>query len=101
MQKLHSIRPGKQGISFMFGHPCKECQTLFAEMRSAVDDAKSIAAEAGVLIYANKPSEHIDGWWQIRGRWQSANRRWMLASAGLKNHFATHHGTSISAKRVL
>ena len=94
------MRPEKQGLILMFGHRCKDCHALFVEMRSVVDDAKSIVAEAGVLIHASKSSEHVDGWWQIRDRWQSVSRRWMLASAGLKNHFATHHATLISVANV-
>jgi hypothetical protein len=69
-------------------------------MHSAVDDAKSVVDEAGVLIHVSKPSEHGDGWCQIRDRWQSASRKWMLASGDLKNHFATHHGTPISVANV-
>ena len=86
MQKLHSMCPEKQALILMFGHSCQDCRALFVEMRSAVDDAKAIVAEAGELIHASKPSEHLDGWWQTRDRWQSAHRRWMLASAELKNH---------------
>ena len=51
MQKLHSMCPEKQGLILMFGHRCKDCHALFVEMRSAVGDAKSIVAEAGVLIH--------------------------------------------------
>jgi len=85
----------------MVGHRCPECFALRAEMHSAVDDAKRIIQEAGVLIRANKPSEHIDGWQQARERWESARQRWMLASADFKIHVATHHGTPISVANVM
>ena len=84
----------------MFGYLCKDCHTLLAEMRSAITEANAFVAEAGVLIHASKPSKHIDVWWQTRDRWQNAHLRWMLASAGLKNHFATHHATLISVANV-
>ena len=84
----------------MFGHRCRDCHALLVEMRSAVEDGKAIVAEAGVLIHANKPSEHIDGWQQARERWESAHQKWILASADFKNHLATHHSTPIAAKSV-
>jgi len=99
MQKLDSC-PEKQGLILMLGHRCKDCQALFVEMRSAVDDAKAIVTEAGVLIHANKPSEHLDGWCQIRDQWHGASLRWMLAAAEFKKHLATHQVAPASAKSV-
>jgi hypothetical protein len=84
----------------MFGHRCKDCHALFVEMRSAIMEANALVEEARALVHARKPSEHIVGWWQTRDRWQSASRRWMLASAELKNQLATHRSTPNSAKSV-
>jgi len=84
----------------MLSHHCKDCHALFVEMHSAVDDAKSIVVEAGVLIHVSKPIEHFDGWCHIRDRWQSASRRWLLAAAEFKNHLATHQVAPGSAKSV-
>jgi hypothetical protein len=100
MQKLNSMCPERQELIFMFDHPCKDCHALFGEMRSAVDDAKAIVAEAGELIHASKPSEHLDGWWQTRDRWQSARQRWLEASRNLQNHLATHQSMASLAKSV-
>ena len=80
----------------MFGYHCPDCVALFAEMRSAVNEAEATAKIARDLIHASKPSEHVDELRQIRERWENANRRWVEASTDLKNHFATHHGTPIS-----
>jgi hypothetical protein len=68
----------------MFGHPCKDCRALLAEMRSAIAEANALVEEAGALTHTSAPSEHINGWWQTKDRWQSAHRRWMLASGELK-----------------
>jgi hypothetical protein len=77
----------------MFDHPCKDCNALFGEMHSAIDDAKAIVEEAAALIHATKPSDHIDEWWQTRDRWQTARQRWLEASRHLQNHLATHQSS--------
>lgn len=71
---------------------CPNCLALFDEMRLAVDEADVITAQAGILIHASKPAEHVDEWRQIRERWENARQEWLAAAASLKNHFATTPG---------
>ena len=84
----------------MHNHSCPYCVALFTEMRSAVDEAKTIAQKAGALIHASRPSEHIDGWMQSRERWQNARRRWLEAARDLQNHLSRHPCTPTSAKNM-
>jgi hypothetical protein len=84
----------------MLDYSCAECVALFTEMRSAVDEAKTITQKAGTLIHASKPTEHIDGWEQTRECWQSARRRWVQASTDFKTHVSTHRNTLTSAKSM-
>jgi hypothetical protein len=84
----------------MLGYHCPDGVALFAEMRSAANEADATAKIARDLIHASKPSQHVDGLRQIREQWENAHRRWEEASTNLKNHFATHHSAPISAKRA-
>ena len=80
---------GSDAMTSKLGYPCRDCLALLGEMRLAVNEAAAITEQAGVLIHATKPSEHIDEMEQIRARWEIAQQRWVLAAADLKNHFAT------------
>jgi hypothetical protein len=51
---------------------CPDCDVLFAKVHSAMTEADEIIEEAGTVIHASKPSEHVDEWWQIRERWDNA-----------------------------
>jgi hypothetical protein len=75
----------------MLGLSCPDCVALFAEMRLAITEAKSIAQEAGALSRTgNLPIEDVDEWWQIAERWENARRRWSEASTDFKIHLSTH-----------
>jgi hypothetical protein len=85
----------------MFGHLCKECHALLAEMHSAITETKAITANAKALRRErNWAGKDIDEWRQITEVWENARRRWILASSELKHHVATHHSTPISTKSV-
>jgi hypothetical protein len=85
----------------MLGHSCADCVALFAEMRSAITEAKSIAQDAGALSRAgNLPIEDVNEWWQITDRWENARQRWVQASTDFKTHLATHRTTPTSAKSM-
>jgi len=70
---------------------CPDCDVLFAKVHSAITEADEVIEEAGTLIQANKPSEHVDEWRQIREQWDHARRTWVVAAMNLKNHVATRH----------
>ena len=72
----------------MAGYACRDCFVLLSEMRLALNEATAITEEAGILIHATRPSQHIDEWARIRERWEDAHQKWELAAANLKNHFA-------------
>ena len=76
-------------MTSILDYRCPACFALFGEIRLAVNEAAAIAEQARIVIHATKPSEHIDEWKQIRGRWEDAHQKWVLAAANLKNHFAT------------
>ena len=85
----------------MVGLSCPDCVALFAEMRSAITEAKSIAQDAAALSRAgNLPIEGVNEWWQISERWESARLRWSEASTDYKNHLAKHPCTPTSAKSM-
>jgi hypothetical protein len=65
---------------------CAECVALFGTMRSVLTEANALVEKAEVLVHANKPSEYVDEWWQVRGTWQNACRNWSKAFTDFKNH---------------
>jgi hypothetical protein len=74
-------------LTYMLGHSCAHCVALFGEVRSAVNQAKSIAQDAGVLSRAGiRTIEGINEWWEITERWENVRRRWSDASTDFKNH---------------
>jgi hypothetical protein len=73
----------------MFDHSCPHCVALFAEMHSAVSEAR-----------AYRWKEDVQDWWQFMKSWENARLKLVLASTDYENHLATHHGTPISAKSV-
>ena len=78
----------------MLGHSCADCVALFAEMRSAITEAKSIAQDARALSRERNPTPKINEWRQIRELWESAHVRWVWVRMNLKNNLETHRSTS-------
>jgi len=75
----------------MLDYRCNVCESLLAKMRSAITEAEEIVKASGKLIHATRPSEHVEEWWVMRGRWENSRRTWVTAAMNLKNHFATKH----------
>jgi hypothetical protein len=55
-------------------------------MRSVVTEANALVEKAEVLVHANKPSEYVDEWWQVRQTWQNGGRNRSKAFTDFKNH---------------
>jgi hypothetical protein len=85
------VNPISETISLMLDYPCNVCQSLLAKMRSAITEAEEIVKASGKLIHATKPSEHVEEWRVMTGRWETARRTWVVAAMNLKHHFATKH----------
>jgi len=99
--KIQTLERADRRIISMFGYSCKDCHALLAKMHSAIMEANAITENAkAVRLAGNRRSPHVPEWWEIKEAWETAHRRWMLASTDFKTHVATHHSTPISAKMV-
>jgi len=77
---------------------CPDCDVLFGQLHPAITEADAIIVEAGTVIQADKPSEHVDEWRLIRERWEKAHKTWVLAAMNLKNHVVTTHQSTPPAQ---